>query len=150
MPDCTEPDQKNVLEFMHAHPFVTLIGNDGNHSAATQVPVLIEKREGTLSLRGHLMKKTDHHTALLNNPEVLVLFMGPQCYVSSSWYSERGTGGTWNEITVQSVEPIFKLSQNKEDDTYEKIVNELNSLNDYSANEIADEMVKRRPHLFSS
>ena len=54
------------------------------------------------------------------------------------------------EITVQSVEPIFKLSQNKDDDTYEKIVNELNSLNDYSANEIADEMVKRRPHLFSS
>ena len=207
MPDFTEPDQKNVLDFMHAHPFVTLIGNDGNHSAATQVPVLIEKREGTLSLRGHLMKKTDHHTALLNNPEVLVLFMGPQCYVSSSWYSERGTGGTWNyitvhvrgrvrffeeeetitqlqdltrrfekhqrypelvenmppeyvntlvkaiagfEITVQSVEPIFKLSQNKDDDTYEKIVNELNSLNDYSANEIADEMVKRRPHLFSS
>jgi transcriptional regulator len=54
------------------------------------------------------------------------------------------------EITIDTVDPIFKLSQNKDDITYEKIVNELSSLNDYSANEIADEMVKRRPGLFIS
>ena len=192
---------------MRSHPFATLIGNDGLKSVATQVPLLLSEKDGTITLRGHMMRNTDHHQALEKNREVLLLFTGPQCYVSSGWYTERGTGGTWNyitvhargtlqflnedetiailsdltrhfehgqrrpelvenmpadyvnthvkaiagfEIIVQSIDPIFKLSQNKDDKTYKQIVKELNAVNDYSANEIADEMVKRRPYLFSN
>lgn len=203
----TETDRNYVIDFMKVHPFTTLLGSDGSASVATQLPMLISQVNEDIILRGHMMRNTDHYKAIEKNNDVLVLFTGPQCYVSSSWYSERGTGGTWNyitvhargmlrfldqaetitilsdltrhfeqgqrhpelvehmppeyinthikaiagfEIVVRSLDPIFKLSQNKDDKSYEKIVNELNALNDYSANEIADEMLKRRPHLFTS
>ena len=206
MPHFTEEEKEATVAFMKAHPFVTLVGTDGLRSAATQVPVLVHEGQDGLTLRGHIMRNTDHYKAILANPEVLVLFTGPQCYVSSSWYKERGTGGTWNYMTVQArgrltfddergpiellsdltrhfelgqrqpelvenmpeeyvtsnvkaisvfkiavteLHATFKLSQNKDDETYERIVRELSELNDYAANEIPDEMVRRRPGLFT-
>lgn len=100
MPEFTEHDTQVVLEFMKANPFVTLIGNDGTTSVATQVPVLFKEKGDKLILRGHIMRKTDHHLAFEKNPEALVLFTGPHCYVSASWYAERNTGSTWNYMTV--------------------------------------------------
>ena len=31
-----------------------------------------------------------------------MLFTGPHCYVSASWYTERGIGSTWNYMTVHA------------------------------------------------
>lgn len=100
MPEFTEKDTEAVLGFLKAHPFVTLIGNNAGTSVATQVPVLITETGGKITIRGHIMRKTDHHLAFENNPEALILFIGPQCYVSSSWYAERNIGSTWNYMTV--------------------------------------------------
>jgi transcriptional regulator len=100
MPYFTEPDHEIVTTFMKAHPFITLIAHDGRQSVATQVPVLIDEIDGALYLRGHIMRNTDHHKALVNNTDVLILFQGAHCYVSSSWYTEK-MGATWNYQTVQ-------------------------------------------------
>ena len=205
LPHFTETKQSYILDFIKSQSFVTLIGNDGFNSVATQVPVLLYEAEGQLKLRGHIMRKTDHHLAFLKNNDVLVLFTGPHCYVSASWYSERGIGGTWNymtvhargkmqlfddeetieiltalthkyedkqarpellenmtdayvngnvkaitgfEIVIENIHPIFKLSQNRDDESYKSIVEELNKDEDHDAHLIAEEMVKRRPQLF--
>lgn len=102
MPHFTEQDHAAVVEFMKAHPFVTLIATANDIPVATQIPVLIEELEGRIKLRGHIMRKTDHHLALQQNPNALVLFTGPHCYVSASWYTERGHGSTWNYMTVHA------------------------------------------------
>jgi transcriptional regulator len=205
IPHFTETEQENVIAFIKEHPFVTLIGNDGVDSVASQVPVLITEEDGKLVLRGHMMRKTDHQLAFEKNQQVLVLFTGAHCYVSASWYSERGIGGSWNYITVHargsiemygdedtlailttlthrfedggkkpelvenmtdayinahikaitgfkividSMDPIFKLSQNRDDPSYQTIVKELRATGDQDAGIIAEEMVKRRPGLF--
>lgn len=205
MPHFTEPDDQLVWAFMQAHPFVTLIGNDGVKSVATQIPVLLKKIGDTIILRGHIMRKTDHHLALEKNPDALVLFIGASCYVSASWYSERGHGSTFNymtvhargkvkfytddetielladlthkyedaqqkpelvetmtkqylqgnvkaiagfEIIVESVVPIFKLSQNRDDESYKKTVSQLLEEDDAGAKTIAQEMIRRRKGLF--
>ena len=50
---------------------------------ATQVPVLIDEREGArLFLRGHMMRNTDHHRAFEKNNEALCVFSGAHTYVS--------------------------------------------------------------------
>ncbi|RYZ27415.1 MAG: FMN-binding negative transcriptional regulator [Sphingobacteriales bacterium] len=100
--DFIEKDQNEILGFMEANPFMTLIGVRDGMPAVTQVPVMIAVSDGTITLTGHVMKSTDHHKAISANPEVMVLFQGPGCYVSSSWYSERGHGATWNYMTVQA------------------------------------------------
>ncbi len=98
----TEADRNTVISFMKEHPFVTLIGNNGNIPVATQIPVLLHEEDGEIILRGHIMRKTDHHIAFTQNPEALVLFQGAHCYVSASWYTERGHGSTWNYMTVHA------------------------------------------------
>lgn len=88
---------------MRENPFVVLSGCDSNNlPVATQLPVLMEERNGELILQGHLMRKTDHHLAFDANPNVLALFTGPHAYVSSSWYAEDGIASTWNYMTVHA------------------------------------------------
>lgn len=201
MPEFTEDNKQAMLDFMHEHPFVVLTGCHNNTTVATQVPVLIYEHEGKIVLRGHIMRKTDHHIAFEANPQVLVLFTGPQCYVSASWYSERNIGSTWNymtihargtihykdeahclqlltdlthkyedpqaqpellenmsmenyvkpmmkaivsfEIPLDSIYPLFKLSQNRDEESYSRIITELQARGDSNSTEIAWEMKKR-------
>lgn len=204
MPEFTEKDGGEILAFMKDHPFVTLIAHDGEKSVATQVPVLIEERDGKIFLRAHIMRKTDHHKALEKNPDVLLLFTGPHCYVSSSWYTEK-MGATWNyqtvhvrgkvvfvddsetiqmlrdlmgkyeapqehpllldhlpadyvpmmvkgiagfEMEVEDVFAIFKLSQNRDDESYKNIVRHLEAGDDTDAHKVAKEMRRRRPGIW--
>jgi transcriptional regulator len=67
---------------------------------ATQVPVLLEVRNGELFLQGHIMRNTDHYKAFVENPAALLVFTGPSAYVSASWYSNPQIGSTWNYISV--------------------------------------------------
>lgn len=88
---------------MRAHPFalITGAGPDGT-PVATQVPVLIDELDGNLILKGHVMRQTDHWKGFTANPEVLVVFSGPNCSVKASWYSNKASGGTWNYMAVQA------------------------------------------------
>lgn len=205
MPEFTETDSAEILAFMKAHPFVTLIATDGKRPVATQVPVLVDERDGKIFLRAHIMRKTDHHLAIEKNPDVLVLFQGAHCYVSSSWYTEK-MGATWNyqtvhvrgkltwlddagtfqllkelmgkyesvqenplyieqlpegyvphmskaivsfELEVTDTFAIFKLSQNRDDESYKNIVKQLLATDDTDAHKIANELKRRRSNLFA-
>jgi len=206
VPHFTEKDRESVVEFMYAYPFVFLTGCKDNVPVATQVPVLIDEKDGTFVLRGHIMRNSDHHLAFQQNPDVLVLFNGPHCYVSASWYSVRGIGSTWNYMTVHArgkiqlmdeahtlqlltdlthkyedkqprpellenmssekyvqpmikaiasfeirlddIYPLFKLSQNRDDESYKNIAEQLMNSEELDAITIAGEMIKRRPQLF--
>lgn len=190
---------------MHEHPFVTLIAHDGQLCQATQIPVLIDEREGNLYLTGHVSRHTTHAPALEKSSEVLVLFTGPHCYVSASWYTGRGQASTWNymnvqargtvrwfsdeetlqllkdlthkyedtqahpelvetmpdnylaanvkaiagfEIAVTQLDATFKLSQNRDDESYRTIVDNLMAGDDIQGISVAGEMMRRRPQLF--
>lgn len=195
-----------VMDFMRRHPFVTITGVDeAQKPVATQVPVLFVERDGQLFLRGHIMKGNDHHKAWLSNPNVLVLFTGPHCYVSASWYTNPLQGSTWNymtvhakgecvflddselpgvldtltsqyekpgspslykelpeeyvrrlskaisafEIRVTAIEHVFKLSQNRDKESFENIVVQLDAGDDQSR-AIAHEMRSRKEQFFAS
>lgn len=96
-----EQDKHRLLEFMEAYPFAFLTGSDvKGHPVATQIPMLMEERDGELYLQGHMMRNTDHHKAFKDNPQALLVFAGPSTYVSASWYSNPQMGSTWNYMSV--------------------------------------------------
>lgn len=98
-----EKDPAAVLEFMKQHSFATLMCVDAEQRpVATQIPFLLAEREGQLYLHGHIMKGTDHHKALEQNKEVLILFSGPHAYVSASWYENKQQASTWNYMAVHA------------------------------------------------
>jgi transcriptional regulator len=201
-----EEDKNVILQFLHNHPFAFLTGSftDGKQ-VATQVPMLVEEREGKLILHAHIMRKTDHHRAFLENPQVLAVFTGPHTYVSATWYTNPHIGSTWNymsvhirghirflgeeelktllrkltlrfennnsgsptfynnlpdeftrymlpaivafEIEVTELENVFKLSQNRDEQSYRNIIAELEKQGGDSAL-IAEEMKRRAEKLF--
>src|SRR3954462_5856417 len=94
-------DQKEVIDFMHHHPFITLTGvNAQNQPVATHIPVLMEERQNKLFLLGHMMKQTDHHKAFIQNSNVLAIFSASHTYVSASWYKDQKQASTWNYQVV--------------------------------------------------
>jgi transcriptional regulator len=96
-----EKDQQTLLAFLEAYPFAFLTGSDAaGNQVATQIPMLMEERDGELYLQGHMMRNTDHHKAFKDNPKALVVFTGPSAYVSASWYSNPQMGSTWNYMSV--------------------------------------------------
>jgi len=103
LPYHKERDLEVVKSFIAQHPFAFLTGCDPQgRPIATQIPMLLEEKDGRLLLRGHMMCNTDHHKAFLNNENVLVVFTGPEVYVSGSWYSNPHTPSTWNYMSVHA------------------------------------------------
>lgn len=96
-----EKDKQILLDFFEENPFAFMTGSYlSGRQVATQIPVLIEERNGHLFLQGHIMRNTDHHKAFVENPNALLVFTGPSCYVSASWYINPKMGSTWNYMSV--------------------------------------------------
>ncbi len=103
LPHFKAGNDKEVLLFMQAHPFVTLCGcgTDGM-PVATHIPVLIEERNNTLFLKGHLMRGQMHTEAVAQHPQVLTIFSSGHSYVSASWYTQQNVASTWNYMAVHA------------------------------------------------
>ena len=101
-PYYTEQDMEKVIAFMQAYPFAVITSAGEKYPVATQIPLEIKIDKGKIFLEGHIMRKTDHHLAFEKNNQVLVLFTGPHCFVSASWYTNPGVGSTWNYMTVHT------------------------------------------------
>ncbi len=184
---------------MKANAFAFITGIGENYPVATQIPVSVEIKDGTILLQGHIMRKTDHHLAFEKNNNVLVLFTGPHCFVSASWYTNPSVGSTWNYMTVhakgkisftdeagtldavkavsdkyegtegpgaydnlpkeyidhmvkaivgftievESLDNVFKLSQNRDEASQKNIIAQLKQRGDDNSAMIAEEMERR-------
>ncbi|MFN8256141.1 MAG: FMN-binding negative transcriptional regulator [Bacteroidales bacterium] len=96
-----EKNRQTIKNFIEENPFAFLTGSFlSGTQVATQIPVLLDERNGELFLQGHIMRNTDHHKAFDENPNALIVFTGPGCYVSASWYSNPQIGSTWNYMSV--------------------------------------------------
>lgn len=102
LPHFTEANEEVVFDFMLKNSFVNIVGYDGAYPVATHVPVSIKKEDEKIILTRHVMKHTSHYRAFAQNENVLVIFNGPHCYVSASWYQKKDVASTWNYIDVQA------------------------------------------------
>jgi len=94
-------EDESVLPFLEKYPFAILCaaGNEGRVQA-THLPLLIEKKEESFRLFGHIMKGTPHYEIFTSAKEVLAIFSGPDHFISSSWYPGELTASTWNYMTI--------------------------------------------------
>lgn len=109
-----EKDKQNILNFIEENPFAFMTGSFlSGDQVATQIPILLEERNGELFLQGHIMRNTDHHKVFIENPNALLVFTGPSCYVSASWYTNPQIGSTWNYMSVHISGKINFMSDNE-------------------------------------
>ncbi len=104
-PSNAETRPEVLLDHVEAHPFATLVtaGEDGLF--ATPLPLVLDRGRGPLGvLRGHVARANPHHRQALSHPEALVIFPGPDAYVTPAWYPAKAEHGkvvpTWNYVAV--------------------------------------------------
>lgn len=97
------------LEILHAliraHPLATLITAGTGGLIANLVPFTLVETGNQGTLRAHIAQANDQVDALKATPETLVIFHGPEAYVTPSWYPSKMEHGrvvpTWNYVVVQ-------------------------------------------------
>lgn len=92
---------------IRAHPLATLVTHGASGLSANLVPfVLVAGEDGRDLLRAHLARANPQLADLRAGSEALVIFQGPQAYVTPSWYPSKQAHGkvvpTWNYILVQA------------------------------------------------
>nr|WP_279587119.1 FMN-binding negative transcriptional regulator [Paenisporosarcina antarctica] len=103
-------NRQEIDEVITAHGFATLTSIHQGSLTATHLPLLLSHDK--TELIGHFAKG-NRQWVDLEDQEVLVVFQGPHCYISPSWYENHNTVPTWNYVTVHVK---GKVQLMKEDD----------------------------------
>lgn len=103
--------REDRLEIQHAliraHPFGLLVSGGAGGLMANPVPfVLLPELSERGTLHCHVSRANPHWRELETVDECMVVFQGPQEYITPSWYeTKRATGKvvpTWNYATVHA------------------------------------------------
>ena len=127
LPYFTETDEEKVFEFMQKTTFSLITGIYQGRPVATHVPLEVKRKNGKVILTGHIMKGTDHYKAFSENEKVLVIFSGPHCYVSASWYVNKNVASTWNYMDVQATGNIRLTGEEETKKIIEDLTNKYES-----------------------
>lgn len=106
-PPAFREDRPDVLRAaIRAHPLATLVTASGRGITANVIPFVLETTSTGDVLKAHLAKANEQLDDLRDGAAALVVFQGPQAYVSPSWYPGKREHGkvvpTWNYVVVQA------------------------------------------------
>lgn len=104
------------LEVLHdlvrREPFGQLVTRQADDISADGIPFLIDTEKDAIgergigTLRAHVARANPLWREARTDVESLVIFQGPQAYVSPGWYASKAEHGkvvpTWNYIVVQA------------------------------------------------
>ncbi len=103
--------EETRVEIMHAlmraHPLCTLVTLGAEGLVANHIPMLMRPGQGGFgTLVAHVARANPVWKETDFSMPVLVIFQGPQAYISPSWYATKQEHGkvvpTWNYAVVQA------------------------------------------------
>ncbi len=94
-----------MLDFIEAHPLGALVTTSADGLFATHLPLVLHRGRGERGvLEGHVGRANPHPRHDGAAGEALVIFTGPDAYVTPSWYPSKAEHGrvvpTWNYVAV--------------------------------------------------
>jgi transcriptional regulator len=104
-----EDDLPTLFAFIEQRPLGTLVTSsmpDGLF--ATHLPLVLDRAAGPMgAFVGHVARANPHSHLLANGPlQALVIFTGPDAYITPEWYRTRVETGrvvpTWNYVAVHA------------------------------------------------
>lgn len=107
---CPRVFREERLDVLHdlikAHPLATLITNGPHGLMANLIPFSLVSDGKNGILQTHVARNNSQLESIREASEVLVIFQGPQGYVTPSWYPSKAQHGkqvpTWNFVMVQA------------------------------------------------
>lgn len=114
-------DEEVIYEFIEKWGFATLFSQQKGAPCATHLPLMLNKYEN--ALYGHFARPNEQWKDA-ENQQILVVFQGPHCYISPSWYESMKAVPTWNYVSVHVYGQLEIIEDEK------RIVDSLNDLVD--------------------
>lgn len=103
-----------IAALIHGHPLAWVASRDLD---ATLLPLIVEcDAYGTpVALVGHYPRRNPQVAAFNRDPHALILFTGPQGYVSPTLVSNPMWGATWNYAAIRIVATLTFVPDETED-----------------------------------
>lgn len=110
VPPAFKDDVENIRATIRSARLANLVTATTEGLMATPLPFFLNEIEGEHGvLYGHLAKANPQWRSAPNG-EALAIFMGPEAYVTPSWYATKQETGkvvpTWNYIAVHAYGPV--------------------------------------------
>jgi len=105
-PAFREDDPAEIRRIIHAARLATMVTLSPDGLLATPLPLVLDESEGEHgTLYGHLAKANPQWRHPVET-DALVIFTGPEAYVTPSWYPSKQEHGkvvpTWNYVAVHA------------------------------------------------
>jgi len=102
-----ETDIAVMHQLMRAHPLATVVTQGADGLEANHIPLYLDASAGPNgTLRGHVARANPLAADATVNRKILVIFKGPDCYISPSGYATKAEHGkvvpTWNYTAVHA------------------------------------------------
>jgi len=99
-------DLPQMRALMRAKPFATLISAGPAGLQATHLPTVLRDDEPDGVIECHLARANPHWKDLAEGNEALLIFHGPEGYITPNWYPSKAEHGkvvpTWNYAVVHA------------------------------------------------
>ena len=99
-----ETDPHKLMSIISRYSFATLITNSTSGLEANHIPLFVNRSNDRDVLQGHLSKANPLWQSVPDRSEVLVVFQGPNAYISPNYYPSKKEHGkvvpTWNYVAV--------------------------------------------------
>ena len=93
-------NQEAIHAFIKKNSFGILVNQVDEKLWATHIPFELEiQKEGKQVLYGHVSKENPQWKSFVSSEQILVIFSGPNSYISPSWYDHENVP-TWNYSAV--------------------------------------------------
>lgn len=100
-----ETRPKILRNLIQQHPLATVVSLDNGELNANHVPLLFRESSSSFGLlQGHVARANPLLSDISQEHESLIIFQGPNAYITPSWYEEKPLSGkvvpTWNYLAV--------------------------------------------------
>lgn len=118
-------DENIIYDFIEQYGFATLFSQHNGEPYATHLPLICNKADR--ALYGHFARPNEQWKDA-ENQQVLVVFQGPHCYISPSWYETMQAVPTWNYVSIHLYGKMEIIEDEKEIfDSLNNLVNKYES-----------------------
>jgi len=91
---------------MRARPFATLVSSGSAGLYASHLPTVLKDEGSCGVIECHLARPNPHWKDLAEGNEALMIFQGPESYITPNWYPSKAQHGkavpTWNFAVVHA------------------------------------------------
>jgi transcriptional regulator len=136
---------RDMVALVDAHPLAWVISRDFQ---ATLLPLLAETDDegGLRALLGHIPVRNPQRLALERDPDALILFLGPNDYISPRLVSNSQWGPTWNYAALR-VRARVEFVEHETDVALRLLAAHLEPGGDWSVERMGPRYERLRQHV---